>query len=192
LTRGLRQIVFLDAEIKAVEQLIAQQALSWPEIRRLMTVPGVNLICAATFIGAIGRADRGNAQALASARRHPAGCSLHAKPPAATQAPSAAKAQAGASSRECWFARLLVGDRRSRLCIDGEIVPMQAARPAGRVRRRHLRRSSSAANEQRQRSFSTGAQLSPAVLNSAGLHAQSHLVVQVGLVPYRQRRSRTS
>ena len=55
---GLRQIVFLDAEIKAVEKLIAQQALGWPEIRRLMTVPGVNLICAATFIAAIGRADR--------------------------------------------------------------------------------------------------------------------------------------
>jgi transposase len=55
---GLRQIAFLDAEIKAVEQLIAQQALAWPEIRRLMTVPGVNLICAATFIAAIGRADR--------------------------------------------------------------------------------------------------------------------------------------
>jgi len=32
--------------------------MSWPEIRRLMTVPGVNLICAATFMGAIGRADR--------------------------------------------------------------------------------------------------------------------------------------
>jgi transposase len=55
---GLRQIVFLDVEIKAVEKLIAQQALGCPEIRRLMTVPGVNLICAATFIAAIGRADR--------------------------------------------------------------------------------------------------------------------------------------
>jgi transposase len=55
---GLRQIAFLDGEIKAVEKLIAQQALSWPEIRRLMTVPGANLICAATFIAAIGRADR--------------------------------------------------------------------------------------------------------------------------------------
>jgi transposase len=55
---GLRQIVFLDAEIKAVEKLVAQQALGWPEIRRLMTVPGVNLICAATFIAAIARADR--------------------------------------------------------------------------------------------------------------------------------------
>jgi transposase len=55
---GLRQIAFLDAEIKAVEKLVAQQALGWPEIRRLMTVPGVNLICAATFIAAIGRPDR--------------------------------------------------------------------------------------------------------------------------------------
>ena len=51
---GIRQIEFLDAEIAAVEKLIAQQALSWPEIRRLMTVPGVNLICAASFIAAVG------------------------------------------------------------------------------------------------------------------------------------------
>ncbi len=55
---GLRQIVFLDQEITAVEKLIAQQALGWPEIRRLMTVPGVNLICAATFIAAIGEPSR--------------------------------------------------------------------------------------------------------------------------------------
>jgi transposase len=51
---GLRQVEFLDGEIAAVERLIAQQALGWPEIRRLMTVAGVNLICAATFIAAIG------------------------------------------------------------------------------------------------------------------------------------------
>ena len=51
---GIRQIEFLDAEIAAVERLIAQQALSWPEIRRLMTVPGVNLVCAASFIAAVG------------------------------------------------------------------------------------------------------------------------------------------
>jgi hypothetical protein len=41
-----------------VEKLIAQQALSWPEIRRLMTVPGVNLICAATFVAAVGHPNR--------------------------------------------------------------------------------------------------------------------------------------
>jgi transposase len=51
---GIRHIEFLDAELAAVDRLIAQQALSWPEIRRLMTVPGVNLVCAASFIAAIG------------------------------------------------------------------------------------------------------------------------------------------
>lgn len=51
---GIRHVEFLDAEVASVERLIAQQALAWPEIRRLMTVPGVNLICAASFIAAVG------------------------------------------------------------------------------------------------------------------------------------------
>ena len=51
---AMRHVEFLDAEIAAVDRLIAQQALGWPEIRRLMTVPGVNLICASTFIAAVG------------------------------------------------------------------------------------------------------------------------------------------
>jgi transposase len=51
---GIRHIEFLDSEVAAVERLIARQALSWPEIRRLMTVPGVNLVCAASFIAAVG------------------------------------------------------------------------------------------------------------------------------------------
>ena len=55
---AMRHVEFLDAEIGAVEKLIAQQALSWPEIRRLMTVPGVNLICAASFIAAVGNPHR--------------------------------------------------------------------------------------------------------------------------------------
>src|SRR5215211_5457798 len=55
---GIRHIEFLDSEVAAVERLIAQQALGWPEIRRLMTVRGVNLICAATFIDAIGDVSR--------------------------------------------------------------------------------------------------------------------------------------
>ena len=55
---AIRHIEFLDAEIAAVERLIAQQALSWPEIRRLMTVPGVNVIGAASFIAAVGNAQR--------------------------------------------------------------------------------------------------------------------------------------
>jgi transposase len=55
---GIRHVEFLDTEVAAVERLIAQQALSWPEIRRLMTVPGVNLICAASFIAAVGDPNR--------------------------------------------------------------------------------------------------------------------------------------
>jgi transposase len=55
---GIRHIEFLDREIAAVEKLIARQALSWPEVRRLMTVPGVNLIGAASFIAAVGNANR--------------------------------------------------------------------------------------------------------------------------------------
>jgi transposase len=55
---GIRHIEFLDYEIAEVERVIAGQALGWPEIRRLMTVPGVNLICSATFIAAIGEPSR--------------------------------------------------------------------------------------------------------------------------------------
>jgi len=50
----LRHIEFLDREIAEVERLIATQALDSAEIRRLMTVPGVNVIAAATFMAAIG------------------------------------------------------------------------------------------------------------------------------------------
>ncbi|MGO9885451.1 MAG: IS110 family transposase [Solirubrobacteraceae bacterium] len=55
---AMRHVEFLDQEIGAVDRLIAQQALSWPEIKRLMTVPGVNVICAASFIAAVGNANR--------------------------------------------------------------------------------------------------------------------------------------
>jgi transposase len=51
---GLRQVDFLDSEIAQVDQLIAAEALSWPEVKRLMTVPGVNVIVAATFMAAVG------------------------------------------------------------------------------------------------------------------------------------------
>lgn len=51
---AVRQVEFLDGEIAAVEQVIAAEALSWPEVKRLMTVPGVNVIAAATFMAAVG------------------------------------------------------------------------------------------------------------------------------------------
>jgi transposase len=51
---AMRQIEFLDTEIAAVERPIAQAALDSPQIRRLMSVPGVNVIVAASFLAAIG------------------------------------------------------------------------------------------------------------------------------------------
>jgi transposase len=51
---AMRQVEFLDSEIAAVERPIASEALESAEIRRLMTVPGVNVIAAATFMAAIG------------------------------------------------------------------------------------------------------------------------------------------
>jgi transposase len=51
---GLRQVDFLDAEIAEVERLIALDAPAWPDVKRLMTVPGVNVIVAATFLAAVG------------------------------------------------------------------------------------------------------------------------------------------
>jgi len=50
---GLRHIKFLDQEIAEVERLIARDALRSADARRLMTVPGVNVICAASFLAAI-------------------------------------------------------------------------------------------------------------------------------------------
>jgi len=50
----MRQVAFLDSEIAEVEKLIAAEALSWPQVKRLMTVPGVNVIVAATFMAAVG------------------------------------------------------------------------------------------------------------------------------------------
>jgi transposase len=64
---ALRQIEFLDQEIAAVERLIAEHTLGSRDARRLLTVPGVNLICAATFLAAIGeiRRFRGSRQLVA-------------------------------------------------------------------------------------------------------------------------------
>jgi transposase len=54
----LRQVDFLDAEIAEVEALIASSALESPDALRLMSVPGVNVITAASFLAAIGEVRR--------------------------------------------------------------------------------------------------------------------------------------
>lgn len=50
----LRQIDLLDVELRALDRALAEQALRSPEIRRLMTIPGVNVQTAAAFLAAVG------------------------------------------------------------------------------------------------------------------------------------------
>jgi transposase len=54
----LRQIDFVDAEIAILERAIAEHALASADIKRLMTVPGVSLMTAATFSAAVGEIQR--------------------------------------------------------------------------------------------------------------------------------------
>ena len=54
----LRQIDFCEAEIAGIERVIAPEALASAEVRRLMSVPGVNVITAASFMAAIGEIGR--------------------------------------------------------------------------------------------------------------------------------------
>lgn len=51
---ALRQIAFCEAEIAAIETVVATEALASAEIRRLMSVPGVGVITAAAFMAAVG------------------------------------------------------------------------------------------------------------------------------------------
>lgn len=50
----LRQIDFLDTEIAGIDRHLAQHALASQEIKRLMTIPGIDVTTAATLIAAIG------------------------------------------------------------------------------------------------------------------------------------------
>jgi hypothetical protein len=54
----LRQVDFLDREIDELERGLAHTALGSAEIRRLMSIPGVNLVSAATVVAAIGDVSR--------------------------------------------------------------------------------------------------------------------------------------
>ncbi len=54
----LRQFDFLAAELKVVDREIAQISLTREDIKRLMTIPGVDMITAATMVATIGDISR--------------------------------------------------------------------------------------------------------------------------------------
>jgi transposase len=51
---GLRQLDFLGAELAQVDAIIAQQVLRDEDVRRLMTIPGIDIVTAATLVAVIG------------------------------------------------------------------------------------------------------------------------------------------
>lgn len=55
---ALRQLEFTESELRGVDRAIAELALEWPEVRRLMTIPGVDVTTAATLMGVIGDVSR--------------------------------------------------------------------------------------------------------------------------------------
>jgi len=54
----LRHIDFVNGEIAILEREIAQRAIDSPEMKRLMTVPGVSIMTASTFMAAVGEIHR--------------------------------------------------------------------------------------------------------------------------------------
>jgi transposase len=50
----LRQIDFLEGELREIDRVLAEHALASPEVRRLMSVPGVNMQTALAFMASVG------------------------------------------------------------------------------------------------------------------------------------------
>jgi transposase len=51
---GLRQLDFLGDELGQIDRVIAQQVLDDPDVRRLMTIPGTDVVTATTLVAVIG------------------------------------------------------------------------------------------------------------------------------------------
>jgi transposase len=54
----LRQVDLVDEELAAIDRMLAEHALADERVRRLMTVPGIDVVVATCVIAAIGRIDR--------------------------------------------------------------------------------------------------------------------------------------
>ena len=119
----LRHIDFLDAEVRALDQAIAREALRKPEVLRLMTVPGVSVITASTFIAAIG--DIRSLLKRAPARRLPR--------PGPARSPVRARPGAPRTDHQ---AGLGSGPPRARR---GRVGHRPCARPAARLLRARAR-----------------------------------------------------
>jgi transposase len=54
LEAGLRQLDFLGGELAQVDRVIAEQVVGDPDVRRLLTIPGIDVVTASTLVAVIG------------------------------------------------------------------------------------------------------------------------------------------
>src|SRR3989442_3350708 len=55
---SLRHVDFLDGELRLVDRAIAEQVLGWPEVRPIMTIPGMGAAAAAGVMASSGDSRR--------------------------------------------------------------------------------------------------------------------------------------
>ena len=169
----LRHVEFLDAEIAAVERQIASEALGSADIRRLMTVPGVNVICAATFLAAVGEIRR-----FPTSRRLVGYLGLD---PRVFQSGSE-PARGGRISKQ--------GSPAARWAlVESGLVGRSAARPAARVLRAYPRPARPRNRHRRRRAQARGAVL-VAALARRGLRPRAALADGKEAAPARDPRRR--
>ena len=142
----LRQLDFLGDELARVDRIIAEHALDDPDVRRLMTIPGIDVTTASTLAAVIGDVRR------FPTSRHLVGyLGLH---PTLRQsgngpAPSRARLQGGLG-------------RRPPRARRGGVVGGQEPRAAARVRAAHRRPARPARRDRRRRAQARRAGLAPA------------------------------
>ena len=131
---------------RVVERLIAADALELPEARRLMTVPGVNVIVAATFLAA---------SATSAASRPPQAGRLPRPGPAGSASPGDGPATHGHISKQ--------GSAAARhALVEAALERRPPARPAARLLPAHPRPPRHSDRDRRHRAQARRAVLVPA------------------------------
>jgi transposase len=129
----LRQIEFLDSEIALIERALAEQVLARAEMRRLLTLPGVNFVTAAALMAAIGDIRR-----FPTARRLVSylGLDPRVRHPVPSRPDTAASpSKAGARRGTCWSKRPGTPPAHRRPCapsINGSPSGAAATSPPSR------------------------------------------------------------
>ena len=126
----LRQVDFLSAEVDAIDRQIAESALHSPEIKRLMTIPGVDVTSAATLmpLSARSRASPATGTSWGISGSTPA-CASPATPP---HGMGGSQSKAHRPLATCWSRLLGQRSRHQGRCAPSTSASEPAAAPRSR------------------------------------------------------------